>query len=257
MKSERARQARIKSTTGIYHIILKGPDGRNIFLDDSDRSTFMKKLNKAREIDGFQLYAYCLMDNHVHLLIKEGEELGTSIKRITVGYVQLHNKKYGRTGHLFQNRFSSEAVEEEQYLMRVVRYIHRNPLKAGMIARLEEYPWSSYDKVIQAYQRNSSILNIEIIKEYFPSSVDFVRFLEQENQDECMEINQKAKWCDAQLTDMLRQNSEYQNLGELLFEKRNQYIRQIQQETGSSIRQLSRVLGLGKMIVEQTSKRRT
>lgn len=249
-----ARQARIKSVTGIYHVMLKGLDGRNIFLDDSDRSIFMEKLNKARETGGFQLYAYCLMDNHVHLLIKEGEELGTSIKRITVGYVQLHNNKYGRTGHLFQNRFSSEAVEDERYLMRVVRYIHRNPLKAGMIARLEEYPWSSYDKVIQAYERNSPTLDIEIIKDYFPTAVDFARFSEEENQDECLEINQKIRWCDSQLTDMLRHNSEYQNLGELSVEKRNQLIRQIQQETGSSIRQLSRVLGLGKMMVERAVK---
>nr|WP_320024129.1 transposase [uncultured Acetobacterium sp.] len=250
-----ARQARFKSTTGIYHVILKGLDGRNIFLDDSDRSVFMEKLNKARETGGFQLYAYCLMDNHVHLLIKEGEELGTSIKRITVGYVQLHNNKYGRTGHLFQNRFSSEAVEEEHYLMKVIRYIHRNPLKAGMIARLEEYPWSSYDKVIQGYQGNSTALDSEILKDYFPTVVDFVRFSEEENQDECLEINQKTKLSDAQLTDILRQNSEYRNLGELSVEKRNQLIRQIQQETNSSIRQLSRVLGMGKMIVEQALKR--
>ncbi|MBC3888422.1 transposase [Acetobacterium paludosum] len=250
-----ARQARAKSITGIYHVILKGIDGRNIFLDDSDRSIFMEKLNKAREIGGFQLYAYCLMDNHVHLLIKEGEALGTSIKRITVGYVQLHNNKYGRTGHLFQNRFNSEAVEDDQYLMTVVRYIHRNPLKGGMIAQMEEYPWSSYDKVIQAYQGNSTVLDIEIIKDYFPTVADFVRFSEEENQDKCLEINPKTRWSDAQLTDKLRQNSEYKNLGELPFEKRNQLIRQIQQETGSSIRQLSRVLGLGKMIVEQAVKR--
>ncbi|MBI4857761.1 MAG: transposase [Acetobacterium woodii] len=249
-----ARQARVKSTTGIYHVILKGLDGRNIFLDDSDRSIFIEKLNKARETGGFQLYAYCLMDNHVHLLIKEGEELGTSIKRITVGYVQLHNNKYGRIGHLFQNRFSSEVVEEEQYLMAVVRYIHRNPLNAGMVARLEEYPWSSYDKVIQAYQVNSTTLDIEIIKDYFPTAADFVRFSEEENQDECLEINQKIRWCDSQLADMLRQNSEYQNLGELSVDKRNRLIKQIQQETGSSIRQLSRVLGLGKMMVEQALK---
>ena len=250
-----ARQARAKSITGIYHVILKGIDGRNIFLDDSDRSIFMEKLNKAKEIGGFQLYAYCLMDNHVHLLIKEGEELGTSIKRITVGYVQLHNNKYGRTGHLFQNRFNSEAVEDDQYLMTVVRYIHRNPLKGGMIAQMEEYPWSSYDKVIQAYQGNSTVLDIEIIKDYFPTVADFVRFSEEENQDRCLEINPKTRWSDVQLTDKLRQNSEYQNLSELPFEKRNQLIRQIQQETGSSIRQLSRVLGLGKMIVEQAVKR--
>ncbi|WP_414150957.1 hypothetical protein ACIZ62_18890 [Acetobacterium carbinolicum] len=119
---------------------------------------------------------------------------------------------------------------------------------------MEEYPWSSYDKVIQAYQINSSKLNIEIIKDYFPSSADFVRFSEEENQDDFLEINQKTRWCNAQLTDMLRQNSEYQDLGEQSFEKRTQLIRQIQQETGGSIRQLSRVLGLGKMMVERAVK---
>ncbi|MEL7661114.1 hypothetical protein [Acetobacterium wieringae] len=84
---------------------------------------------------------------------------------------------------------------------------------------------------------------------------DFVRFSEKENQDECLEINQKSRLSDAQLTDILRQNSKYQNLGELSVEKRNQLNRQIQQETDSSIHQLSRVLGLGKMIVEQALKR--
>lgn len=143
-----ARQEWVKSTTGIDPVVLKGLDGRNIFLDDSDRSLFMDKLTKARETGGFQLYGYCLMDNHVHLLIKEGEELGTSIERITVGYVQLHYNKYGRTGHLVQNRFSSEAVEDDQYLMMVLRYIHRNPLKAEMVSRLKGYPWSSYQKII-------------------------------------------------------------------------------------------------------------
>lgn len=133
-----ARQALVKSATGIYHVMLKGLDGRNIFLDDVDRSVFMEKSNKARETGGFEFYAYCLMDNHVHLLIKEGEELGTNIKWITVGYVQLHNNKYGRTGHLFQNRFNSEVVEDDQYLMMVVRYILHNPIKAGIITRLEE-----------------------------------------------------------------------------------------------------------------------
>ena len=251
-----ARQARKKSTTGIYHVMLKGLDGQNIFLDDADRSIFLEKLDKARETGGFQLCAYCLMDNHVHLLIKEGEELGTSIKRITVGYVQLHNNKYGRTGHLFQNRFNSEVVEDDQYLMTVVRYIHRNPLKAGMVARMEEYQWSNYHKIIQTYQGNATSLDIGIFRDYFPTAADFVRFSEEENQDECLEIHLKTKWSDEQLADMLKQNSEYRNLGELSVEKRNQLIRQIQEETGGSIRQLSRVLGLGKMMVEKALKRR-
>jgi len=127
------RQARKKSATGIYHIMLRGIDGRNIFLDDEDRSKFIEKLLSAKQNANFKLYGYCLMDNHVHLLIEENEEIGTSVKRITVGYVQWHNNKYGRTGHLFQNRYNSEVVETESYLVTVLRYIHQNPVKANIV----------------------------------------------------------------------------------------------------------------------------
>ena len=88
-----ARKARIKSSTGFYHVVLKGIDGRNIFMDEEDKLFFMEKLIRARESGDFKVCAYCLMDNHVHLLLKEGEELGVSIKRITVGYVRYHNQK--------------------------------------------------------------------------------------------------------------------------------------------------------------------
>lgn len=84
-------------------------------------------------------FSYCLMDNHVHLLIKEGEEIGESIKRITVRYVHWYNEKDERTGHLFQNRFRREAVETEGYLISVSRYIHQNPVKAGMVNKVEDY----------------------------------------------------------------------------------------------------------------------
>ena len=80
-----------RSLSGIYHIMLKGIDGRDIFLDDEDRIKFIENTVKARGKGNFKLHAYCLMDNHVHLLIKENEEIGTSIKRITVGCVQWHN----------------------------------------------------------------------------------------------------------------------------------------------------------------------
>lgn len=81
------RQARVKSETGIYHVMLKGIDNRDIFLDEFDRSKFIEQIIRAKEKGLFALLAYCLMDNHVHLLIKENEEIGKSIKRITVGYV--------------------------------------------------------------------------------------------------------------------------------------------------------------------------
>ncbi|SHK46794.1 transposase, partial [Paramaledivibacter caminithermalis] len=140
------REKRKRSITGIYHIMLRGIDGQNIFIDDEDREKFMKALFKAK--GQFLLYGYCLMDNHVHLLIKEDEEIGTSIKRITVGCVQWHNNKYGRVGHLFQNRYKSEVVESEFYLLVLLRYIHQNPVKAKIVKTISEYKWSSYNNYI-------------------------------------------------------------------------------------------------------------
>lgn len=129
--------------------MLRGIDKRDIFIDAEDNVKFLQKLLKAKGTVSFKLFGYCLMDNHVHLLIKESEDIGTSIKRITVGYVQWHNRRHERTGHLCQNRYMSEAVEDESYLINVLRYIHQNPVKAGLSKNVEEYKWSSYNEYIK------------------------------------------------------------------------------------------------------------
>ncbi|MGV8145341.1 MAG: transposase [Alkaliphilus sp.] len=90
----------------------------------------------------------------MHLLIKENEEIGKRIKRIKVGYVWWHNIKYTRTGHLFQNRYKSEVVENEAYLLTVLRYIHQNPVKAKIVQILSKYYWSSYNMYIDYYSGN-------------------------------------------------------------------------------------------------------
>lgn len=94
------RKKRDRSSTGIYHIMMRGIDKREIFIDDENRKIFLTYLLKAKEKSNYGIYGYCLMDNHVHILIKEGhEDIGKSIKRITVDYVQFHNMKYTRTGN--------------------------------------------------------------------------------------------------------------------------------------------------------------
>ena len=104
--------------------MLRGMDRRIIFTDDMDRYVFLKKVEKAKEKSNFKLYAYCLMDNHVHMLIKEQDEpLELIFKRIGVSYVSYYNKKYELYGHLFQDRFRSEAVESDPYFLDVLRYI--------------------------------------------------------------------------------------------------------------------------------------
>ncbi|SDL00098.1 transposase [Natronincola ferrireducens] len=143
------RIAREKSQTGIYHIMLRGIDKRNIFINDSDYEKFIEYIKKAKEKIEFTVYAYCLMTNHVHLLLKtESEEIGDVIRRITVGYAQYHNIKNGRTGHLFENRFKSEPVDTDDYFLIVLPYIHQNPIKAGMVERIEDYKWSSYNATV-------------------------------------------------------------------------------------------------------------
>ena len=109
-----ARQSRIKSETGIYHILLRGIDKRDIFLDDEDREKIIRNIEQAKDKGGFLIHGYCLMTNHVHLLIKEEEEeIGKSIKRITVGYVGWHNQKYERTGHLFQTDLKANRLKRK------------------------------------------------------------------------------------------------------------------------------------------------
>ncbi|AFA49429.1 transposase [Acetobacterium woodii] len=219
-----ARQARVKSITGIYHVMLKGIDSRNIFMDDEDKVYFMEKLKRAKEMGEFKLYAYCLMDNHVHLLMKEGEELGVSIKRITVGYVRFHNQKYGRTGHLFQNRYSSETVEDEPYLLTVLRYIHNNPLKAQMVKSLAEYKWSSYQNYLNAYDGIAEYVDADLIKSYFKQVSDFEKFSCEVNQDNCLDVSTFVKYTDDGIKAMVKENQRYSKIMSLSKTERNECI---------------------------------
>ena len=148
------RQERLQSATGIYHVMLRGINKQDIFEDDEDYIQFLKILNglvDRHDDDGHILpahctfYAYCLMTNHVHLLIRERDELiSESIKRIGVAYARYYNHKYERNGHLFQDRFRSEPVNSIEYFMTLMRYIHQNPVVAGLADEVRDYPWSSW-----------------------------------------------------------------------------------------------------------------
>ncbi|SDK11938.1 REP-associated tyrosine transposase [Natronincola ferrireducens] len=254
-----ARQARQKSSTGIYHIMLRGIDGRNIFLDDEDKTVFIEKLLKAKEKAKFKVYAYCLMDNHVHLLIEENEEIGKSIKRITVGYVQWHNNKYGRTGHLFQNRYNSEVIETENYFITVLRYIHQNPVKAKMVNKMEDYLWSSYNQYSASYQNKSNYISTEIVNEYFTKQDTFEKYMNQTNQDECLEYRPVKKYTDEELRKKIIKEFKLNisEVGDLTPQERDRMIKTIYCNMRVSIRQLVRILGLGKSIIEKAIKNET
>lgn len=146
------RTARRLSETHLYHVMLRGNEQRQIFQDEEDNLKFISLLKDIKEISGFQMYAYCLMGNHVHMLIRtgiNGEPLSELFRRFGAQYVYWYNGKHRRIGHLFQDRYKSEVVEDDEYMLAVMRYIHRNPLNAGITVNIEEYPYSSYSEYLE------------------------------------------------------------------------------------------------------------
>ena len=144
------RSARKRSASGIYHIMLRGINRQDIFHDEDDKQRFLGILKKVKETSLCEVYGYCLMGNHVHLLIREGKEaLSQIMKRVGTAYAYWYNTKYERIGHLFQDRFKSENVDDDSYFLSVLRYIHQNPLKAKMVNTMSEYVWSSYESYIK------------------------------------------------------------------------------------------------------------
>ncbi len=148
------RKLRKISNTNIYHVVIRGINRQIIFNCEEDNIVFLHTLKKYRIKSRYRIFAYCLMGNHVHLLMKtESESISCVMKRICCSYAFWYNKKYERSGHLFQGRFHSEPVETSRYLFAVIRYIHLNPVKIEIVKNPEDYRWSSYFE----YIKNSGI----------------------------------------------------------------------------------------------------
>lgn len=141
------RRPRKISGSGIYHVMIRGINKMQIFNDDADNIQFLHFLEYT-QTDDFQILAYCLMGNHAHLLIRTSknsiEALETGMKSLCIRYAAYYNRKYERIGTLFQDRYKSQPVTTVGYFLRVLRYIHNNPVAAGITDTMADYPWSSY-----------------------------------------------------------------------------------------------------------------
>ena len=134
------RQPRLDIPGLVHHVMARGIEGRDLFRDDNDREGFLKRLaDGVSKPGGPQLYAWALMSNHFHLLLRGGEGcLSPMMRRLMTGHAVTYNLRHKRQGHLFQNRFKSIVVDEESYFLELVRYIHLNPVRAGIVKNLEE-----------------------------------------------------------------------------------------------------------------------
>lgn len=143
-----ARKPRLHYPGACYHVILRGNGGNALFFDKKDRSRFFFLLQEGIERYKHRIHAYCLMTNHVHLVIQVGEvPLSRIIQNISFRYTRYMNRRKKQVGHLFQGRYKALLIDADSYLLELVRYVHNNPVRAGMVDTPEKYLWSSH----QAY----------------------------------------------------------------------------------------------------------
>lgn len=248
------RQARKKSESEIYHAMLRGINQQQIFEDAEDCDKFIQILQECKTISGFKLFAYCLMGNHIHLLIKpEDEPIEQVFKRIGGRYVYWYNVKYRRTGHLFQDRFKSEPVEDDGYFLAAIRYIHQNPLKAGICMRIEDYEYSSYGEYISEPRLIDTKTVFEMV-----SKEEFIRYNHTPSTERLLEVEDtpKIRVTDEQAKTIIYRISKCNTVSEfqkLDLKHRDRYLVTFQKK-GLSVRQISRLTGISKGMVEKALK---
>ena len=146
------RHARIDFPGLLQHVIVRGIERTDIFLDDDDRNNFCRRLEALLLKSATPCLAWCLLDNHLHLLLRPADiTLAVFMRRLLTGYAVSFNLRHNRSGHLFQNRYKSIVCDEDAYLLELIRYIHLNPLRAGIIDDLDQlalYPWSGHPQIL-------------------------------------------------------------------------------------------------------------
>lgn len=238
------RSARQESESKTYHVMLRGINRQQIFYDDEDYNRFLQTLERVKHVSGYELLGYCLMPNHVHLLIREGKEpLRTIFRRIGASYVYWYNTKYDRTGHLFQDRFRSESVEDDAYLLTALRYIHRNPVKAGLCKGMSDYRYSSYSDYID----NWGITDTDLIMNMLGKE-EFIEYHKRDEDVPCMDVPEehKPRLSDRKAIELMKRSIGCDNpvaFQQLDSEEQKAGIR-ILMKHGASIRQASRLTGI-------------
>lgn len=256
------RESRKLSSTGIYHIMLRGNERKDLFKDRADRRKFLESLGIKQDELKFSVYAYCLMKNHVHLLLNtEDADLASIMKGIAVRYASFFNWKYDRVGHVFQDRFKSEPVEDDRYLLAAVRYIHNNPVQAGLTANPDEYEWSSYHQYLgsvgKPWLNTSFVLSLfsedknAAMYEFQTFSMESqqITFLDCEDKKEIRTLQEGKTY----LEEYIKRETPTIEISLIKEDKllRNQVIRHLRTETSLSQRIIAQLLGVSKAVVER------
>lgn len=161
------RPIRIEFAGALYHVTSRGNRQEDIYIDDEDRLNFLSLLSQVSKDYNWLIHAYCLMDNHYHLLIETPDgNLSRGMRQLNGVYTQISNRHHGKVGHVFQGRYKAILVQKETYLLELARYIVLNPVRAGMVREAKDWPWSSYQQTV-GIKTDNSWLTIEWILSAF------------------------------------------------------------------------------------------
>lgn len=248
------RKAREPSATGVHHIWIRGINKQRLFEEDTDYEQFLYILAEAKKLSGFELFAYCLMDNHLHLLIREGKEpLGQVFRRIGTSYVRWFNWKYQRSGHLFQDRFMSKPVDSDSYFITVLAYIYNNPVAARLCAKTTDYRWSS-----RCLLGQGRIIDESGLFEIIPRE-EIEELEESWGEETILGASRKPmRLTDQAATEIMSSLFGIKSTTELQSLDRDTQTRVFMElhEQGVSVRQFARLAGIGRRVVERMTKQR-
>lgn len=248
------RIPRKPSESDIYHVVTRGTGRQLIFEGDDDRRRFKQMMEKYSCKERVEIYAWCLMSNHVHMLLHAKQEnISRFMKRLCGMYAQYFNQKNDRVGHLFQERYKSEPIDDDEYLLTVTRYIHDNPSKAG-IAAAAEYPWSSYGE----YLDKPDVCSTGFILSAVDGPRGFVALHTGEwAEHDCLDVSSGRNATHAMpdeiammIADEVLGIESVTHLKELPLNERNEDIRALK-SNGLTVRQIERLTGIGRGAVQR------
>jgi REP element-mobilizing transposase RayT len=241
-----ARQARKQSSSGYFHVIVRGIGRMLLFEEPSDYQYYLMLLERYSSDTSVSVCAYCMMENHVHLLVHDNaDSLALFMKKMGVSYSMYFNKKYDRSGHLFQDRYLSEAVQDDSYFLTVFRYILLNPQAAGL-CNYSEYPWSSF----KLYGKKSSFVDTSLLVDMLGSFEQYCAFLDENCDDDCLD-HDSAKISDDRAKEILVKKLGIPNgIALQSFDKpsRDNAIKTLR-KAGLSERQIERLTGISRRVI--------